>query len=416
MRSAVRRPAMIRFRFDAGGQEHRAVATNVSPSGAFLKASEVPAKGTHVTLREFIRGNRMGVRVRGEVVWTIPRASLETPETGYAIQFIEAFSVGDPGPLEEFIRMVAPGVSPEIGSEDRNGQQCSVYRFPSPQTEPPTVERISGDAFDVLPEVDLASELDRLEREQRRKKNGRAERAARPAAQRGGDPDAESGDALSYYTRGRPRVKMPKDAEERDQDRRTTSPEAQVEPEAAPSEGIEPRPRAAARPERGRGKKRGFGGLLGLFGFGKGEQEQGEEQDEPGFTTDDESQFSPTFEASAEEDAYYEGQDSWYVGDEDPADVLVNWKDSECNGRIDKISSTMIAVSTDGAAPLHYERVTITPAFPSFRTPKVVMHGTVTRIRERHGQGGQTFIVRFSKIDERGGPGSFVEYLRYFGV
>ena len=91
--------------------------------------------------------------------------------------------------------------------------------------------------------------------------------------------------------------------------------------------------------------------------------------------------------------------------------MIVVWKGAETDGVVTQISATMITVQTTSNAPQYYERVEITPAFPSFRSPDLLMYGTVTRLKERSANGDQSFIVRFSKIDERGNPGVFRDYV-----
>jgi hypothetical protein len=158
-------------------------------------------------------------------------------------------------------------------------------------------------------------------------------------------------------------------------------------------------------------RKREFGGLLGLFGVGGDADGPSDSGTDNGFDEVSES-YSQNFEGGPGDP--YVAADDWYVSEEDPGEVLLAWKDHETEGRVEKISNTMMAVSTGGAAPQHYERVTITPAFPSFRNARVILHGTVTRVKDRHGDGAQTVLVRFAKIDERGKPGAFQEFLKLF--
>ncbi len=392
-RQFTRRARSIRFRFDGAGDEQRAVATNVSPAGAFLKASWVPERGQQIVLREIVRGNTdLGVRVASQVVWTIPRPTLQNPEIGYAVQFVEAYTTGDPQPLKDFLAQVSPGLVPRLQTADREGRPASVYRFEAEAAQRGRTQREDEE----LHAVDLHKELARLDRAASSTSNdplGVRERSStrQPAAGR-----EVSG--LDYYTRARPTASVPAPA-----------PTAAAPPSATASDSnvtARPSDPTPARPGT-RPKRRGFGGLLGIFGFGK---DEAEETSEAGF--DDESSFSPAFGG---DDSYFD-KDDMYVDEETPADVLVAWKDQEAPGRVERISGTMIAVAASGNLPLNYERVVITPAFPTFKSPKVVMHGTVTRVRERQGRDGYTVIVRFSKIDEKGRSGSFAEYLRYFGA
>jgi len=371
----------------------------------------VPEKGARIVLREVFRGNRdVGLRVEGEVVWTIAKATLENPETGYAVQFSEAWTEGDTAPLKDFANTLNPGQDHHFEQASRDGRQVTLYRFPELSSAETGPTMTGPSTYDALPEVDLASELDRLDRQQRR---------------RGGhvtgnqDTAAPQSKALSYYTRARPKKKV------LDKKPSNTGSQPQVEAEI-PHEGatvhgeavLQPPAETASLdlegpidPQGGEGphaspRRRRFGGLLGLFGFGK---EEGGEQ--PPGAEDSNFDVSGGFDYVDEAEA--EGDD-WYVSDEDPSLVRLSWKDNDTEGVVEKVSATMMAINTRGPAPLHYERVTVVPAFPTLTSSRLLMHGTVTRIKDKHGDGSQTVLIRFSKVDERGKNGVFQEYLKVF--
>jgi hypothetical protein len=124
----------MRFRFDFAGEEHRAISTNVSATGTFLKSSQVPPPGTVVTLREVSRGpSERAIRVRGEVVWCHAKPTLDEPETGFGMQLVAAWSpVGDEQHLAEFLRAMTPLTAPELMTKERDGHRVTVYRFATP--------------------------------------------------------------------------------------------------------------------------------------------------------------------------------------------------------------------------------------------------------------------------------------------
>ncbi len=124
----------MRFRFDFAGEEHRAISTNVSATGTFLKSSQVPPPGTVVTLREVSRGpSERAIRVRGEVVWCHAKPTLDEPETGFGMQMVAAWSpVGDEQHLAEFLRAMTPLTEPELMTKERDGHRVTVYRFATP--------------------------------------------------------------------------------------------------------------------------------------------------------------------------------------------------------------------------------------------------------------------------------------------
>lgn len=124
----------MRFRFDFAGEEHRAISTNVSATGTFLKSSQVPPPGTIVTLREVSGGpSERAIRVRGEVVWCHAKPTLDEPETGFGMQLVAAWSpVGDEAHLAEFLRAMTSLTAPELMTKERDGHRVTVYRFATP--------------------------------------------------------------------------------------------------------------------------------------------------------------------------------------------------------------------------------------------------------------------------------------------
>jgi hypothetical protein len=129
-RSRRRHARSIRFAFETGDEDHLAVTTIVSLGGAFLKASHIPRPGTLVNLIERFSPSGKPVTVRAEVVWTSSHPTLERPDTGFGVRFIEASTRADPSHLEEFLRILDPTYDGAlITFEERPLGAHVVYRF-----------------------------------------------------------------------------------------------------------------------------------------------------------------------------------------------------------------------------------------------------------------------------------------------
>jgi len=175
-RQHARRAKSIRLRFEADGEEHRAVTATVSPTGAFVKAAYVPPAGTTITFRE-VYNHGARIQLRGEVSWVLAEASLVQPDTGFGLRLIEVFTQDDPAALEEFLRYFDPDLPAplDIQFEERPSGVCAVYRFderagnePPGSSSRPNEESENGE-LEELATVDLSSELARLDREQARR-------------------------------------------------------------------------------------------------------------------------------------------------------------------------------------------------------------------------------------------------------
>ncbi|TNF32854.1 MAG: hypothetical protein EP329_09140, partial [Deltaproteobacteria bacterium] len=173
-RQHARRAKSIRLRFDADGEEHRAVTATVSPTGAFVKASYIPERGATVTFRE-VYNHHARIFLRGEVSWVLATPTLDRPDTGFGLRLIEVFTQDDPGALEEFLRYFDPALATpiDIQYEERPNGVCAVYRFEArevqePAEAQPVAEAPEDDDLEELATVDLANELARLDREQAR--------------------------------------------------------------------------------------------------------------------------------------------------------------------------------------------------------------------------------------------------------
>ncbi len=129
-RSHRRRARSIRFAFETAEEDHFAVTTIVSLGGAFLKASHIPRPGTLLNLVERFSPSRHPVTLRVEVVWTSSHATLERPDTGFGVRFIEASTRADPSQLEDFLRILDPSFDGGLLTfEERALGAHAVYRF-----------------------------------------------------------------------------------------------------------------------------------------------------------------------------------------------------------------------------------------------------------------------------------------------
>jgi len=170
-RRYTRRAKSIRFRFDHAGDQHRAVSTIVSLGGAFLRASHIPKTGTILNLLERFNPDGVDMALRCEVVWLQHEPSLERPDTGFGVRFVEAITRADPSNLEDFLRGLDPTLTTfDISFEERANGAFAVYRFPAADLDP-TLFRYDEHGFADLDEpaiIDLDRELERLGREEQR--------------------------------------------------------------------------------------------------------------------------------------------------------------------------------------------------------------------------------------------------------
>lgn len=173
-RRAERRTRSIRLRFVADGEEHRAVTTSVSATGAFVKAAHVPQVGARLTLREVYNAAGSHLRLVGEVMWTLPEPALDRPDTGFGLRFIELATREDPAAIGDFVRYLDPTARAPVAIdyEERAQGVFAVHRF-DPSAEDDVGALAGGEEalepeFEEVVTIDLARELDRLDREQAR--------------------------------------------------------------------------------------------------------------------------------------------------------------------------------------------------------------------------------------------------------
>jgi len=183
-----RRARSIRLRFEADGEEHRAVTTTVSPGGAFVKAAFVPVEGTRLTFREVYTQGGPTIFIQGEVRWTVPRPTLARPDTGFGLRFISMYTRDDPSSLEDFLAYVDPDrpEPPIIDFEERKDGVYAVHHFDDDRVATTTRDASSADGeLEELPAVDLAREVDRLARGEERVARAGVEATASSASPEG---------------------------------------------------------------------------------------------------------------------------------------------------------------------------------------------------------------------------------------
>lgn len=77
------------FRFARDGQFRSAVSVNVSATGMYLSASHVPSAGELVRLTLIPKRGAIRADIFGEVRWGHGAPSLDHPEPGFGLHFIE---------------------------------------------------------------------------------------------------------------------------------------------------------------------------------------------------------------------------------------------------------------------------------------------------------------------------------------
>jgi hypothetical protein len=352
-----RRAKSIRFRFEQGGDQHFAVSTLVSLSGAFLKASHIPKKGTVLTLLERFNPDAIDLYLRGQVVWTHETPSLEHPDTGFGLRFIELSTRADPAHIEEFLRALDPSNpevrSPEIHFEERAQGAYAVYRFATGPIEP---EAFAPEEPGFLEQdepavVDLDRELDRMTRE-----DARGRSTPPPPLAPAPIPAAEP-----------PPVRAPSLAEP-------------SRPEGPPSDV----------PNRQRSRRRSVTGIFtALFSRNKG-----------GDLPVDRSDATPGFVDAGQR-----------VNDARRPKVLLVWGSHSTVARLETLSRQAATLWTSDIAPTRGLDVEIHPV----GTPPgldLVIHGRVESLQPPTLAGVSWVQVAFSRVDERGKAGRFQDYLR----
>ena len=321
-------------------------------SGAYLKASHVPRPGTLLLLIERFNADGADIALRGEVMWTQDEASLERPETGFGLRFIELSTRADPGYLEDFLKGLEPNRPvPAIVFEERATGAHAVYRFP-PMDLDPGLYKEDEAGFGELDEpivVDLNRELERLTLE-----------------------DSQSGTSASPATLAAP----PSLA---------TSPGQAEAPKAAPS------PAKASR--RPRSHKRSVTGIFTAL-FTRGPR------------LDDLSDLSA--EVSEATPALGEGT---LVHDTRRPKILLSWASGGVVARIESLQRQGATLWTSDAAPERGQEVTLQPvgAAPRF---ELAIVARVEARDDRKKSGVSWLSLTFVKVDEHGHAGRFQEYLR----
>ncbi|MCC6621154.1 MAG: PilZ domain-containing protein [Deltaproteobacteria bacterium] len=353
-----RRAKSLRFRFEHDGELHPCVTTSVSLSGAFVKAAHVPQVGTILVLDERFNPDGVTISIRGEVVWSIDHPTLERPDTGFGFRFLELFTRADPGMLEDFLRALDPAYSVatggEIAYEERANGVHAVFRFPYVDADPSSYGPDSDDSIELedAPVIDLASELERLSREEAR-------------AGRDQPPDSLATDSSPFLA---------------------------VAPPALPA-GPPPVPSPHSDEARARSRKRSVTGIFTAL-FGRGSREERPVQSEP----------TP---AIAGEDP-----GATLVHDPRRPRLLLSWGPKTVVARIESLGRQAATLWTNDAAPDGGEAVTLRPVGAPSGLQQLVIHAVV-RTREDRQDGGLSWLsLDFVKVDEQGRKGRFQDYLR----
>lgn len=354
-----RRAKSIRFRFDHQGDQHRAVSTFVSRSGAFLKSSHVPRPGTLLTLVERFNAEGIDLSVRGEVMWTRDEPTLEQPDTGFGFRFIELATRADPSHLEEFLKALDPTApTPVIAFEERATGAHAVYRFPLAELDPQAYREDEPGFLEIDDPVivDLDRELDRLSREERNRGPSAPEAAPSPPPL---PPAAQGPPPLPNTSAASP-------------DARTESTEAS---------GL-----------RVRSRKRSVTGIFtALFSRGaKVMDDLSVEHAEP----------TPTI------------SEGTLIHDARRPKLLLSWPQGSVVARIESLGRQGAILWTNDAAPERGQEVKLEPVgtTPSF---DLAISARVLTREDRKKSGVSWLSLGFVKVDERGRVGRFQEYLRH---
>jgi len=349
-----RRAKSIRFRFEAGGDQHYAVTTFVSLSGAYMKASYVPRPGTLVTLIERFNADAVELAVRGEVMWTQDDATLERPETGFGVRFIELATRADPGHVEDFLKSLDPTrIVAEIEFEERANGAHAVYRFPVTELDPEAYREEEA-GFSDLDEpviVDLDRELDRLDRQEGRN--------------RGPSSDLHG---AAFVPPPLPKLDAP-----------------------PLPDGPPPVPRDEPAP-RSRTRKRSVTGIFTAL-FSRGTRLED-------LAVDQVSEPTPTI------------GEATLIHDSRRPKILLSWPGGSVVARIESLGRQSATLWTNDAAPDRGQEVTLKPvgAGPAF---ELAIQARVLTREDRTRSGVSWLSLSFVRVDEHGRAGRFQEYLRY---
>jgi hypothetical protein len=112
----------LRFRVLVGEDSGYAVTRRVGIGGAVLRASVIPAVGTHVRLLERYGSPGADAWIDAEVVGVIPEPSLDGTEPGFVAEFRAITVRGSEHHLLEFIHSLEPGYWQGRRREDALGR------------------------------------------------------------------------------------------------------------------------------------------------------------------------------------------------------------------------------------------------------------------------------------------------------
>ena len=131
-RVAPRRSLTLPLRFTRLGRVCSAVSVNVSATGMYVRASDIPSAGELIRLTLIPKHGAVRAEIFGEVRWGRRTPSLDDPEPGFGLHFIEIACVESD--KEGLVRLLSNlGIEqPEalIQVETRHNARLAVHRFP----------------------------------------------------------------------------------------------------------------------------------------------------------------------------------------------------------------------------------------------------------------------------------------------
>lgn len=94
--------------------------------------------------------------------------------------------------------------------------------------------------------------------------------------------------------------------------------------------------------------------------------------------------------------------------------AVISWGQGECMGRLTHLTDAMLRIEVQDACPPLYERVTITPAYPSIHMPSLMMHGTITGSAPADTDRATRLAIRIWEIEELNQKATFEAFRRLF--
>ena len=129
-RVAPRHPLVVDLRFQRGGALRRGVSENVSATGMYVRTAHAPSAGEIITVTRVPFAREVAVEMVAEVRWGRGTPTLDFPEPGFGVQFIELYAAeADRDGLISLLNTL--GVmqpAARVRSETRGDVTLAVYR------------------------------------------------------------------------------------------------------------------------------------------------------------------------------------------------------------------------------------------------------------------------------------------------